>query len=137
MRKSKIATELPGSRPLLDIEVDADCDEPTEKIVGEIKRHSLRNAVVKLTYKIKESQQAFVREKEIREALSGAFMVVSLHRKVQREGGLRLPMDETMEVRKALGMYIDTKETLKPHRERLMNYAEPLFAELAEEEATH
>ncbi len=129
--------ELPGSRPLLDIEVDADCDEPTEKIVGEIKRHSLRNAVVKLTYKIKESQQAFVREKEIREALSGAFMVVSLHRKVQREGGLRLPMDETMEVRKALGMYIDTKETLKPHRERLMNYAEPLFAELAEEEATH
>ena len=130
--------ELSGSRPLLDIEIDADCDEPTEKILAEVKRHSLRNAVVKLTYKIGQNRQALVREKEIRESLLGAFMVVSINRKVQRDAATRNALlTESRSPREALGLYIDTKETLKPHRERLMNYAEPLFAELADEEGTN
>ena len=121
-------------RTLLDIEVDADCEEPTEKIVAAVKRHSLRNAIVKLTYKIGQGRQALVREKEIREALSGAFMTVSINRKVQRDAALRSRLlTESKTPREALELYIETKEALIPHRERLMSYADPLFKELHDE----
>jgi DNA repair protein SbcD/Mre11 len=129
--------ELPGSRRLLEIEVDADCEEPTEKIVAEVKKHALRNAVVRLTYKIGQNRQALVREKEIREALAGAFMVVSVNRKIQRDAATRNALlTESRSPREALSMYIDSREKLLPMKAVLMDYAEPLFAELAEEDAT-
>lgn len=129
--------ELPGSRRLLEIEVDADTDEPTEKIVAEVKKHSLRNAVVKLTYKIGQNRQALVREKEIRDALAGAFMVVSVNRKIQRDAATRNALlTESRSPREALSMYIDSREKLVPMKTVLMDYAEPLFAELAEEDST-
>ncbi|HLK58308.1 MAG TPA: exonuclease SbcCD subunit D [Chthonomonadaceae bacterium] len=121
-------------RTLLEIEVDADCDEPTEKILAEVKRHSLRNAIVKLTYKISQGRQALVREREIREALAPAFMTVSINRKVQRDAALRSRLlTESKTPREALELYIETKDALKPHRERLLAYADPLFKELHDE----
>src|SRR5579871_2052995 len=121
-------------RQLLDIVVDADCDEPTEKIISEVKRHSLRNAIVKLTYKISQGRQALVREREIREALAPAFMTVSINRKVQRDAALRSRLlTESKTPREALELYIETKDALKPHRERLLAYADPLFKELHDE----
>lgn len=123
------------SRPFLDIEVDADCEEPTERIITEVKRHSLRNAIVKLTYKIGQGRLGLVREREIREALSPAFMVVSINRKVQRDAVARSRMlTETKTPREALELYIETKSEWKPRKEQLVAYAEPLFKQLAEEE---
>lgn len=124
------------TRPLLDIEVDADCDEPTEKILAEIKRHSLRNAIVKLTYRIGHGRQSQVREREIREALAPAFMVVAINRKVQRDAAARSRMlTESKSPREALELFIETRENLKPKKEQLLAYAEPLFQQLQEEEA--
>jgi exonuclease SbcD len=121
------------TRALLEIEVDADCDEPTEAILAEIKRHSLRNAIVKLTYQIGHGKQALVREREIREALAPAFMVVAIHRKVQRDAAARSRMlTESKSPREALALFIDTKESLKPRKEQLLAYAEPLFQQLLE-----
>ena len=123
------------SRPFLDIEVDADCEEPTERIITEVKRHSLRNAIAKLTYKIGQGRLGLVREREIREALSPAFMVVSINRKVQRDAAARSRMlTETKTPREALELYIETKSEWKPRKEQLLAYAEPLFKQLAEEE---
>jgi exonuclease SbcD len=123
-----------GGRDLLDIEVDADCDEPTEQILAGIKRYSLRNAIVKLTYRIGEGRQNLVRERDIREALAPAFMVVSINRKVQRDAVTRSRMlTESRSPREALELYIDTKENLVPRKELLLTYADPLFKELQEE----
>lgn len=127
---------VPGSRPFLDIEVDAESEDPTETIVSAIKKHALRNAIVKLTYRIGQEQQGLIREREIREALSGAFLVVSMHRKVQRDAaGRNRLLTESKSPREALELYIESKDELKPSRERMLEFAEPLFAELAEEEA--
>ncbi len=124
------------TRALLEIEVDADCEEPTEKILEEIKRHSLRNAIVKLTYKIGHGKQALVREREIREALAPAFMVVAINRKVQRDAAARSRMlTESKTPREALELFIETRENLRPRKEQLLAYAEPLFQQLLEEEA--
>jgi exonuclease SbcD len=122
-------------RELLDISVDADCDEPTEKILAELKRFPLRNNIVKLTYKIGQARVSLVREREIRDALSAAFLVVSINRKVERDVATRNRMlTETKTPREALELYIDTRDNYRPHKDRLMAYAEPLFKELSEED---
>jgi exonuclease SbcD len=122
-------------RALLDIVVDADCDEPTEKILAEIKRHSLRNSIVKLTYKIGQARIPLVQEREIREALAPAFMVVSISRRVERDVTTRSRLlTETKTPREALELYIDAQEKYRPHKDRLMEFAEPLFKELSEED---
>ncbi len=128
--------EVEGSRPLLDIDVDADCDEPTERILDEVKRFPLRHAIVKLTYHISEARQGQVRERDLREALSGAFLVVSVTRKVQRDAQARSRLlTETKTPREALQLYIDANEKYKARRDDLLTLAEPMFRELQEEEA--
>ncbi|HZT41885.1 MAG TPA: exonuclease SbcCD subunit D [Chthonomonadaceae bacterium] len=127
--------EVQEGRPLLEIEVDADCEEPTEKILAEIKRRPLRNAIVKLTYTVSHERQSLVRERDIREALSPAFMVVAINRKVRRDAATRSRLlTESKSPREALELYIETKDTLKPRKDLLLKYAEPLFRELQEEE---
>jgi DNA repair protein SbcD/Mre11 len=122
-------------RQLLDITVDADCDEPTEAIIAEVKRHSLRNSIVKLTYKIGQGRVALVRDREIRDALAAAFLVVSINRKVERDITTRNRMlTETRTPREALALYIDTKDNFRAHKEQMLAFAEPLFKELSEEE---
>ncbi len=126
--------ELEGSRPLLDIDVHAENDEPTETILAAIRKHALRNAIVKLTYHIDEGRQAQVREREIREALAPAFLVVSINRKVRRDAAIRSKMlTETRTPREALELFIDTQDALKPRKEPLMAAADVLFRELQEE----
>jgi exonuclease SbcD len=127
--------EMAVGRPLLDIVVNAECEEPTERILAEIKRYTLRDAIVKLTYHISQEKSGLVREKEIRDALSAAFMTVAIHRKVERDSRARNRfLDETRGPREALELYIETKENLLPRKAQLMEYAEPLFAALAEED---
>ncbi len=122
-------------RDLLEIEVDADVEDPTETILAEVKRHSLRNNIVKLTYKIDQSRLPQVREREIREALGAAFMVVSINRKVQRNGSERgRAFTESLHPREALALYIESNDKLRPRKSELLAFAEPLFEELAAEE---
>ncbi len=127
---------VPESRAFLEIEVDADCEDPTEKILSAIRRHSLRNAIVKLRYQVSAERQALVREREIREALSFAFQVVSIQRKVFRDSVSRSrDFSESKTPRDNLSLYIDKNPAFTSHKTHLMELAEPLYVELAEEEA--
>jgi exonuclease SbcD len=128
-----VETKLP--RPLLDIDVDADCDAPTERILEEIKRHSLRGAIVRLTYHVSHERAALVREREIHSALEPAFHTVALIRKVRRDANVRNSrLTEALAPREALEIYIDASERMKPRKELLLRCAEPLFQELRERE---
>ena len=42
-------------------------------------------------------------------------------------------LTESKSPKEALELFIETRENLKPHKERLMAYAEPLIRELQEE----
>jgi exonuclease SbcD len=126
---------LEEGRQLLDIVVDADCDEPTEAIIAAIKRHSLRNSIVKLTYKIGQARVALVRERDVREALASAFMVVSINRRVERDVAARNRMlTESKTPREALELFIETRDNFRPRKAQLMEAAEPLFNRLLEED---
>src|SRR5258708_6846057 len=77
--------EIPAVRQLLEIDVDADGDDPTALIVQEIERHKLDGNIVRLTYHLAADKLPFVREKEIRDPLSPAFLVVAIRKQVHMD----------------------------------------------------
>ncbi len=123
------------NRQLIEIEVDADTDEPTETILEAIARNQVRDNIVRLTYRVPSDKAPLVRDKEIREALAPAFMVVSLRADVQRDHVSRSKiLTETLDPLAALGHFLDNSEKLRPRKEALMPYAESLMEELRREE---
>jgi exonuclease SbcD len=126
---------LPGRRELLEIEADADGDDPTSQILEEIARHNLENNIVRLTYRTTSDKLPLIREKEIREALAPAFMVIAIRRDVHRDSASRSPcVTEALEPLSALGYYMDSSDKGKARKGALMPYAERLYEELLKEE---
>ena len=77
-----------------------------------------------------------MRERELREALQNAFMTVTISRKVQRDVTERSrQFNETRTPREALELYIEQSEKLTPHRERLLQFADPLLQSVQEQDA--
>lgn len=126
---------LAAGRELLEIDIDADTDDPTATVLSAIKERSLRGNIVRLTYRIAQEKLGQVREKEIRDALSGAFLTVSIVRKVQRSSAARNRLlTETRSPREALELYIDSRPEWHARKQILLDYAEPLIVKLANEE---
>lgn len=126
------------TRPFVDIEIDANCDDPTERIVSEIHNHDIKDAVVKIKYKVPQEKVPFIQEKEIRDSLSDAFMVVSIAREVIADRSTRHKLlNESLDPLQALEMYLDTRDDLRKRRNELIEYAKPLIEELlADEESS-
>jgi exonuclease SbcD len=124
------------TRPFVEIDVDADVEDPTARILKAIGEKDLKDAVVKLIYRISQEKLPLVREPELRDALSPAFMVVSITKDVSRDShALRNRLvNESLDPIQALDMYFDTKDSLQKRKESLMEYAKPLISELIAEE---
>ena len=128
-----IASAPSGSGP------QADADDPTAKILDAVRRSEIQDAVVKLLYHISQERLPLVREAEIREALSPAFLVVSITKDVIRDTQAvrsRL-LNEALDPVQALELYFDAKGSAAADRKRkseLMDYARPLIEELLAEE---
>jgi len=124
------------ARRFVEIEVDADADDPTAKILGAIRQSDVEDAVVKLLYHISQERLSLVREAEIREALSPAFLVVSITKDVIRDTQAvrsRL-LNEALDPVQALEMYFDTRDDYRKRKSELMDYARPLIEDLLAEE---
>ena len=124
------------TRRFTEIEVDADVEDPTAKILKAISGEEVADAVVKLLYHISQDKLPLVREAEIREALSPAFMVVSITKDIKRDDQAmrnRL-LNESLDPVQALEMYFDTKDDYRKRKVELMEYAGPLIDELLAEE---
>ena len=126
---------IPVNRQLVEIEVDADTDEPTETILEEIARNPVRDNIVRLTYRLPSDKVPLVRDKEIKEALAPAFLIVSIRADVKRDQVSRSKiLTEALDPLAALGHFLDHSEKLRPRKEALMPYAESLMDELRREE---
>ena len=124
------------TRRFTEIEVDADVEDPTAKILKAISGEEVADAVVKLLYHISQDKLPLVREAEIREALSPAFMVVSITKDIKCDDQAmrnRL-LNESLDPVQALEMYFDTKDDFRKRKAELMEYAGPLINELLAEE---
>ncbi|MEO7899634.1 MAG: exonuclease SbcCD subunit D [Capsulimonas sp.] len=126
------------TRPFVEIEVDATDagEEPTEKILLAIAKLDIKDAVVKASYQIKSEQLPHLRENDLRAALQSAFMVVSLHKEITRDGdAVRSKlMTEALDPLQALATYCDTRESLRGRKDEMLLRAEPLLRELEAEE---
>jgi len=123
------------SRALVDIDVQADGDDPTGTVVEEIRRHPIRDAIVRLTYRVPEESYSRISEKLIREALAPAYWIAGIRVEVLRNRETRSRvLTESLDPRTALATYLETSGATAQRREELMAYAAPLFEELAREE---
>ena len=123
-------------RRFVEIEVDADSDDPTAKILSAVADNEIRDAVVKLLYHIPQDKLPLVREAEIRDALSPAFLVVSVTKDIIRddEAVRNRLLNESLDPIQALEMYFDTKNDSQKRKAELMKYARPLINELLADE---
>jgi len=121
----------------IDVDVMETGEDVTDHLLKAIGKQPVRNAVVKMSYKIRSEQLPHLREPDIRSALSEAFMVVSLHKNVQRDtSAVRSKLlTESLDPMDAIGTYFDTRETLKDRKAELLAYAETLVRELEADEA--
>jgi DNA repair protein SbcD/Mre11 len=125
-----------GRREFLEIDVDADNDTPTETVLEAVGRHDLRGSIVRLTYRLSAERLPMVRERELRAALSEAFLIVAIRRDVRRDSRLReRVLHESLDPATALGLFLDQSERGRKRKDDLMGYAELLFEELRREEA--
>jgi exonuclease SbcD len=128
--------EVPGRRALIEIEVDAEGENPTETILEAIQRHNLRDAIVRLTYRTTPELLPMIRDKEIREALAPAFLIVAIRREVARDHRTRMKaLTESLDPREALLHYLEQSDKLSKRKDELMSYADLLLDELRKEEA--
>lgn len=128
--------EVPGRRALLEIDVDANTEMPTETILEAIRRHELRDSIVRLTYRTTPELLPLVREKEIREALAPAFLIVALRREVARDRQHRMKtLTESLDPREALIHYLEGSEKGRKRKDELLAYADLLLDDLRREEA--
>jgi exonuclease SbcD len=127
---------IPVNRRLVEIDVDADTDSPTETILEEIAKNPIRNNIVRVSYRLSSDKAPLVREREIKEALAPAFMLVALRADIQRDHVSRTKiLTESLDPMAALSHYIDSSDKLRPRKDALLPYAELLMEELRREES--
>jgi exonuclease SbcD len=136
---SEVKHVVVHTRPFVEIEADATeaGDDPTGAVLAAIKKHVIEDAIVKVSYKIKSEQLPALREPEIRAALNASFLTVSLHKDVVRDtDAVRSKLlTEALDPLRALAVFCETRDTLRPRADELFARAEPLLRELEAEEA--
>jgi DNA repair protein SbcD/Mre11 len=132
------------SRPFLEIAIDTtkgadgEVSDPTDKILSELAKHDLTQAVVKLVYKVRPEDAPQLRERDIRQALQSAFMVVSQQREVVGSDKAAMVrsklLKESLMPLDALSTYIDSKDHLAKRKADLMAKAQVLWDEIVVDE---
>jgi exonuclease SbcD len=110
------------ARRFLPIEVDArEAADPTGKIVGAIRLRDVRDAVVRVRYRIDEAQAPQIDVQAVRAALAEADTVAAVERIVdpaERKRTTVVERDATLEV--AMAQYVAQHENLAPMKDALI-----------------
>jgi exonuclease SbcD len=126
---------LPGyrrqARPFLTIGADVrDATDPTAAVLEAIaQRGDLRDSVVRVMVKLRQEQEALLREREIGHALEEAYFVAAFQRDVER--AVRPPFDgvpiEAMTPMQLLKHYLEGKGISPEHTKKLLDHAQALM----------
>lgn len=120
-RTSYTFVETPA-RVFLPLEVDArEAEDPTGRIVGAIRLHDVREAVVRVRYRVEEAQAPLVDVRAIREALAEADAVAAIERVVEPAERKRTTVvRRDASLKEALGHYVAQHEHLAALRDDLI-----------------
>lgn len=119
-----------NARRFVTIEVDADCDEPTERIIAAVEQNSVDNAVVRLIIKTTADRDALIRYADVRRALRGAHNVAAISRQVDRPHRMSFAgrLVEEMTPRQALDVFLKNKRVPLERQTILLSYADKIIA---------
>ena len=124
------------ARRFLTIEVKAGAGEdPTQAALRAIERRNVTGAIVRVRVTMPQEVEAQLRESEVRSALSEAHFVAPIVRDVTRERRTRLGTTtvEGLSPQEALRLYLETTKVPAERARTLMEMAEQLISEHAEE----
>ena len=126
-----------ATRPFVTIDVDVrNSSDPQGRIATAIEKHSLGGAVVRVQIEATQEQAALLRTEEIQQLLeaAGAFQIGAIATEVERANRGRLAGAERnildgLTPRKALELYLRSKNTAEDRIAALLEAAEELFSE--------
>jgi DNA repair protein SbcD/Mre11 len=120
------------SRHFVTVDVDAtqDGDAPTEAVLRAIERTACDNAVVRVRIKLLQTQEAFLKPKDIEKALKSAQFLVGIGKDVQREVRSRIGLRkaESLDAIELLRAYLISKNTDTEHISDLLELAKGFIA---------
>jgi exonuclease SbcD len=122
------------ARPFVTIKVDArEADDPTSAVLAKIEKRSLKEAIVRVSVKLKEAQAASLREREIERALreAGVSTIAALAKDVEREVRAKLGgvSPERLTPTQLVERYFVSKGKSPQEAARYAQMAESLFGE--------
>lgn len=124
------------TRPFIQIEVTLnDTTDQTTQLLDAIKKHTIKDAVVKILYHVPAGKKDTVNLQIILQACSSAMHLVSImpiHVPETREK--RTTMNIAMDLKTIVATYLDGKNDLKADKERLLEKAMQLQQEALNEE---
>ena len=129
------------ARPMLTISVKPHAGEdPTDAALEAIGKHvgeGLERSIVRVRVEMEAEQEPAFRETAVRQALSGAFYVAGVERRVHREHRTRIDTEEAERLTPmaALHRYLESRGTASDREAMLTAYAERLIQEEVEGEA--
>jgi exonuclease SbcD len=120
------------ARPFETVEVKPDDDNPTEAVLRALRRRGegrLRHAVVRLIVDLTPRQEPHLDETAIRRALSDAYYVAPIQRRLERATRERLPglLGGPLSPLEALSRYLEATNVPPTRRDVLLEYAERLL----------
>ena len=105
-------------------------EDPTEVVVQAIEKHDVRDAVVRVIYRVKEEQAGTLDLKRVHEALREAFVVAGIVPRTEaRERAPRAEISEDLGVVDALNRYVESRPELGEMEEEMKSCARVLEGE--------
>jgi exonuclease SbcD len=114
------------------LQVDArEADEPTERILDAIESADVRDAIVRVRYRVGEDQLSLVEPKRIRTALSTAHTIAAIERTVDpAERKRRTVVTRDSDLEDAVRQYVGQHEELESIEDELVEAALEIEADL-------
>jgi exonuclease SbcD len=118
-------------RPFVTVSVDAteEGESPTERVLDEMARHDLKDAIVRVRVKLLQSQEPFLRTRDIEDAMADAHMIAGIIKELQRETRSRLGVEnpESLGAGELLERYLISRNKPAGEVAELMSLAETWF----------
>ncbi len=113
----------------IDINLQLDDIDPTQTVISEIKKHDIKDKIVRVTINIPASVNKELRMDQIKKALSDANFIAGISRNIEKRQRERIEAKEveTLTPIQALKKYFESKKYSKEKQKELESYAAQLL----------